>query len=633
MIQLNHITLSLGLRTIFDDLNCSIPTSKRIGLVGRNGAGKSTLLKVINKQQEIDSGHILLSKQLRIAYMPQESILNSNKTIMAEALSHVGNWIALEQELAALELLDTLSLDQMQHYALLHQELANIDRNKIQSKVESVLLGLGFVAEQFEQCVQELSVGWKMKLLLAKLLLQEADFYLFDEPTNHLDIVSKQWFLEFLKNSESGFLLVTHDRYFLDQICEMTIEIDQGKAYTFQGNYTEYLKYKAEQKELKLQAMEQQQKEIAKKQAVIERFRFKASKAKMVQSMVKALDKVERITCDSDLPEVHFSFPAAQPSGKSVIKTSQLSYAFDQKQIFKNISFEIERGEKVAIIAPNGAGKTTLFNLIIGKYPLQQGQVLFGHNVTYAIFEQDQTQVFNPNHTILEEVISRTPGVPELSIRNFLGAFLFPGDDVYKKIGVLSGGEKNRVAIVCVLLQKANFLLLDEPTNHLDLVTKEILMRALQQFEGTVLYVSHDQDFLNETATQLLELTPKGILHYPGNYESYLWYKRSQASAQTIEATKPKAQTAVSKQEHTKFEPTFTGTSSQKEIYLLKKELTQVETRIDRLEKELTKFTNHFETLNYGTTDYQQALTKVEELQKLLQVEMTRWEEIQEKLS
>lgn len=627
MIHLQEITLNLGTKSIFDQLSATIPHNKHIGLVGRNGVGKSTLLRAITKNQELDKGKIFLDSSKTLAYMPQETTLLSDKTVFEETLNAFSDLTSLEQELKNFETLlssenDCIAID-YDRYAYVQQQLQIIDKVSAHQEAKKVLLGLGFKEETFQKPVSELSLGWRMRIALAKLLLQKSDFYLFDEPTNHLDISSKGWFLNYLQGMSAGFLLVTHDRYFLDRACEEILEIEHGKANFFKGNYSEYLTYKDQQRALKEEAYARQQKEIAAKQAVIDRFRAKASKATMAQSKMKALNKIERISCDPVISSVSFTFPEAKVSGQKVLSVENLAHSFEQKKVFSAVSLELMRGSKAALIAPNGTGKTTLLNLIIGKHALQQGQIEFGHNVNHAVFEQDQALIMQEKNTILEEVTEHVPPMPEQIIRGFLGSFLFTGDDIYKKIGVLSGGERNRVAMTIVLLQKANFLLLDEPTNHLDLHSKEVLINALKQFEGTVLFVSHDQDFISEVADHIFELSSTGLSSFPGNYEEYLWSISQKESKKKV-APVAKAISAPLVE--------IKPVSSNKEQFLFRKEIQQVENRIAKLEKELAECNVLLEAEEYGSAQYEKMYQKLLATENLLNKELDAWEKLSEKL-
>lgn len=614
MIILDELSLAFGKQVVFGKVSWNIGKQSRAGLVGRNGSGKSTLLRVIAGQQEIDGGTVTIEKGATIGYMPQEVVLQSDKTIFQEAFSvfdEMNRLLAQAKDLeAALEQSPEESL--VETYALVQEKLAVYDVEKTAVETKKILAGLGFEG-RFDEPVSSLSVGWRMRVVLAKLLLQRADFYLFDEPTNHLDIVTKDWFLHFLKNSSFGFLLVCHDRYFLDHLCTKIFELELGRGVLYHGNYTFYSTQKVERvKELEAAAL-RQQKEIAQKMRTVERFRASASKARMAQAMLKKIQKIERIEVATEQKTVAFSFPPIVRSGRVVLQVAGVAHAFGEKQIFKNVSFDVDRGEKVAIVAPNGVGKTTLFNLITNRFVLQKGSIKPGHNVSTAIFEQEQDKVLSPEHTILQEVERACrDSETRAMVRKMLGAFLFAGDDVEKKIRVLSGGEKNRVAMVKVLLQHANFLLLDEPTNHLDIQSKEVLLNALRQFKGTMLFVSHDRDFLDKLATRIVELTPDGATSYPGNYESYLYHK---AKSDKQEAQKPDAQTKRVKK-------------SNKEQYEIRRKINKLEGKIDRLEKKIQTLNEQLEGFEYGTQKFSNAYEQLLQAQKELEESVAAWERL-----
>lgn len=622
MIVIDDICLEFGSQKIFDHINANIQQDQRIGLVGLNGSGKSTFLKAVVGDLQLDDGTITIARNQKVAYMPQEVVIASEKSILDEALS-VFPWYDLEQEHHKLELLlqenptDQAIIDR---FARIAEQLVMMSIRQDRIEAERVLSGLGF--KQLEDPVSSLSVGWKMRIVLAKLLLQQADFYLFDEPTNHLDIVAKDWFLSFLQAAPFGFLLVCHERYFLDHVCDEILELERGEGTFYRGNYTSYEEQKAHRAQLREQAYEQQQKEISRKEATIERFRAKASKARMAKSMEKALDRIERITIPPPPKKIGISFGSIVQSGKTVLTVHQVGYAFGDKKIFEHVSCTIERGERVALIAPNGVGKTTLFQVISGKYPLQQGSITFGHNVAYTVFEQDQQRALSPEKTIIQEVNSAAPKKTEMQVRSFLGAFLFTKDDVLKKTKVLSGGEKNRVSMVKVLLSDANLLLLDEPTNHLDIPSKDILLHALQTYQGTILFVSHDHDFINRLATRIVELTPRGLHSYQGNYESFIYQKKllEQQQQQSMETEKEKtASPSAEASNYNSFER--------------QKEIKKIEARIAKIEHNLLQEQERFGDLTYGTPSFTKTLERVEELKKQLHHEQKLWEELMSQLT
>jgi len=620
MIQLDDICLSFGQQVIFDHISCSISSGQKIGLVGRNGSGKTTLLKVIAGRQSLDSGKVSIPKSFRYAYMPQDVVLVSSKTIINEALSACGTMGKLLDELENLEnYISQNEADEkmLEQYALIHQQLYEMDYEGRRAEAEKILVGLGFEKENLEMAVSSLSVGWKMRLVLAGLLLQKADFYLFDEPTNHLDLFAKDWFVDFLRTASFGFILVSHDEYFLDRACDYIAQISLGKLTMYRGGYSSYLQQKKTNELLLEKKYEEQQKYIKKQQATIERFRYKASKAKMAQSMIKSLEKIERINLEHTQKDIRFSLPPVKQSGKIVLNAKSLGFSFGQKKIFHNATFEVARGHKVAIVAPNGTGKSTLLNLIMEKYEPENGEFSFGYNVTPVFFEQDQNKSLNHKNTIIQEVeLACHTSQERERVRGLLGAFLFSGDDIQKKIGVLSGGEKNRVAMVKILLKNANLLILDEPTNHLDIASKQVLLDVLSKFKGTIIFVSHDRTFLNNLATDILELTPNGTVNYAGNYDDFLYYKQhAQDEKKSVKTISKKNQKVD-------------GSENGIKVKELRKQISKTEKTIKRLEDKVAKIEGQFATLSYGTPEYQAAVTKLQEVKQELQKQNDFWEQL-----
>lgn len=624
MIQAKNLSLSFGEQPVFDNLSFIIQPHQRIGLVGANGAGKSTLLKTLTGLQIPDEGTTVISGQCKVAYMPQDMVLHSTKSVFDEALAtfqelYQALRVVTELESTITQGLDTARIDE---YSEAQQCLMDLGIERVKQEIDKVLTGLGFSEEQQKQPVNTLSVGWKMRLVLAKLLLQKADFYFFDEPTNHLDIVAKDWFLQFLSTSKCGFLLVCHERYFLDTLCTDILELAHGHATWYKGNYTAYERQKEHAQQTLERAYEQQQRDIARKMATIERFRASASKAKMAQSMLKELEAIERITLPPSPKSIHFQFGSATRAGKIVLTAENLSFSFGPKKIFSHISFEIHRGERVAFIAPNGTGKTTLFNVVAGLYRPEAGSVTFGHQVKHALFAQDQNTVLPPHKTIFEHVVASCPTKTEQEIRGILGAFLFSHDAINKKLSVLSGGEKNRVSMITVLLQDANLLMLDEPTNHLDMQSKEILLKALLNFNGTMVFVSHDHDFINKLATRILELTPNKITSYQGNYTEYLYQKHQTPSIPPAQPNAPSSPTSINKP----------SAENNKALFEMRKNIKKLEQSIEHYERKIQNLEEHFTHLVYGSTDYQANVDQLSELRKNLATTMERWENLQQEI-
>ncbi|MFH1461574.1 MAG: ABC-F family ATP-binding cassette domain-containing protein [bacterium] len=618
MFIAKNLELHFNNQTIFDNVSFNVNSDQRIGLVGRNGSGKTTLLKVIAGQQKLDSGKIEIQKDKKIAYLPQNVVLLSDKSVLNEALNTFDNLGNKIKEFNKLEsVLDQSDVKTLEQYSLLQIDLQEHDYNKKITETKKILLGLGFLEEQLENKVDTLSVGWKMRLVLAKLLLQNADFYLFDEPTNHLDIIAKDWFLDFLKNADFGFMLVCHDRYFLDQLCEEIYEVRLGGLGIFTGNYSAYLEQKRHYEELLEKKYVEQQKFLKKEKELIDRFRASATKAKMVQSRLRALEKIEIIKLEPKLQTMRVSLSNVERSGSIVLDVKDVSKSFGDNNIFNNVSFQVERGEKVAIVAPNGKGKSTLLNIVMGKLKNEAGSFEFGHNVLPAFFEQDQNKSLNPRNNLLQEAESACKTSEQRQrVRGFLGAFLFSGDDVEKRVGVLSGGEKNRLAMVKVLLQNANFLLLDEPTNHLDIESKEVLLNVLKKYEGTILFVSHDRDFLNNLATDIIDLQKNSAHKYEGNYDSFLIQKDFQESI-----------FVQNKLENQKIEKEKTVKNNTQD-YETRKKIRNLESKIERLEKSLAVMTKEFESLVYGTEKYQETFDEIKKIEKELRETLILWESL-----
>ncbi len=618
MINIKNLSLHFSSRTLFDEISFNVDQSARMGLVGLNGSGKSTLLKVISGQQEYDTGNIAFVPGKKIAYMPQDVVFQSDKSIIEEALSACGDVTTLQKRHDELEAkIEEGITDEpiINEYIEIIEKLEHLDPIKLRLEAERILIGLGFKVAQMDTLVNTLSVGWKMRIVLAKLLLQKADFYLFDEPTNHLDIVAKDWFLQFLKDANFGFMLVCHERYFLDQLCNTILALENGKSKVYKGNYSAYEKQYAVDLEQLKSAHALQQKDIKRRKETIAKFRASATKAKMAQSMQKQLDKLELIKLPPSTRKVHFSFPTTKRAGRIVLDAQNIAQAFGDKKLFDQVNLQIERGQKVALIAANGVGKTTLFNIIVGNLPLQQGTIEFGANVDYAIFAQDQKDALDFDKTIFQNAQELCSKKSEQQIRSFLGAFLFSSDEIGKKVGILSGGEKNRVAMSIVLMQDANFLLLDEPTNHLDMPSKEVLIQALTDFDGTILFVSHDHYFINKLANKVVELTPNGALSYEGNYDVYLAQKQASvpAKAKTVETS-----------DTTKKAKNNSGQSfeKQKKIQKIERETAKLEREINRLELSFTEF-------EFGSPRFLQNQKKLHTKKEQLKTLLAEWETLQ----
>ncbi|WP_309028023.1 ABC-F family ATP-binding cassette domain-containing protein [Pelagicoccus enzymogenes] len=529
MIALQNITLQYGERYLYKEINATITSHDRIGLVGSNGAGKSTLLKVLCGLEEFDSGKVDKANYVTFGYLPQDGIEMHGKTLFEETETAFADILGLKSKIeeaeARLDEMDTSSEEFYETLELIgswEHRLEDLDVGKLPSRIESVLLGLGFSTKDMKRKTEEFSGGWQMRIALAKLILAQPSLLLLDEPTNHLDVTSQHWLETYLKSYEGSLLMISHDRGFLDEICNRTFELSLGNLYTYSGNYSVYERQSAERKELQLKAFKSQQKEIAQAEQFINRFKAKASKARQAQSRIKQLDKIERIVIEKEEDWVSFSFAPPPHSSQTVIKLDKLSKAYGDHQVIKDADLRIERGDRIAVVGVNGAGKTTIAKIIAGVEPFQSGERELGGATQLSYFAQHQADELDPNLTVLETMEEVSAGKNGTSIRGILGTFLFRGDDVFKKVKVLSGGERNRLALAKMLAQPANFLILDEPTNHLDMRSQDALQKALKEYTGAYLIVTHNRSFIDPIATKVLEVRKDGLTLFPGNVSDYL---------------------------------------------------------------------------------------------------------------
>lgn len=549
-----NIMKSYGIDVVLENVSFTVQENEKVGIVGVNGAGKSTLFKIITGELEKDDGEIFISKNSSIGYMSQDFSFESDNTVWDEMLSVFAHLSEMEKAMQEMELkISSLSSSAdeeslkplLKAYADLQEEYKNSNGFGYKSQIKGVLKGLGFTEADYDKPVSVLSGGQKTRIALGKILLQNFNILLLDEPTNYLDIQSVEWLEEYLKNLKCAALIVSHDRYFLDMVTNRTFEIENRKLTEYNGNYSEYIKKKQEQREIQLKDYEEQQKEIARQQAIIARFRqYNREKSiRQAESREKALERMGIIEKPADLPKsIGFKFEPGIKSGNDVLSVENLSKAFD-RQLFLNISFEIKRGERVALLGPNGIGKTTLLKIIAGKSEADSGNIRLGTNVIIGYYDQEQESL-NFNKTVIDEVWDEYPKLNQTELRTKLAAFLFQGEDVFKEISKLSGGERSRIALLKLMLGKSNFLLMDEPTNHLDILSKEVLEQALANYSGTVLLVSHDRYFLNKVATRIIELKQDTCLQYNGNYSYYL-YKRNQSESSASEKPAEKPETAA----------------------------------------------------------------------------------------
>jgi ATP-binding cassette subfamily F protein 3 len=534
MLALQHAGKRFGPRVLFVEADWLIRNNERTALVGANGAGKSTLMKILAGLETLDYGSLEQTRGISIGYLPQEGLQLSGRTVFEECLTVFDELHEMQREIERLAgqmaELDHESSEYQsaaERYSLLQDRFHALDGYALDAQVGSVLTGLGFGKEDWARQTDEFSGGWQMRIALAKLLLAKPTLLLLDEPTNHLDLETRNWLEDYLNHYPFGYVLISHDRYFLDVTIDRTVEIWNKSLTIYQGNYTKYLTQKDERREQLMAAYRNQRKRIEHLEAFINRFRYKASKAKQVQSRVKELEKIERIEIPEAEPVIHFKFPQPPQSGRIVAEAEDLAKSYAPKHVFSGARFTIERGDRVALVGVNGAGKSTLIKLLTGAGAPTSGSVRLGHNVVAEYFAQDQYKVLDPEARMLDDMSRAARRVPESELRSLLGCFLFSGDDVFKPLGVLSGGERNRYALARILVSPSNFLLLDEPTNHLDMRAKDVLLEALAGYSGTVIFVSHDRYFIDRLATRVLEIENGAVTAYEGNYEDYLRRKEA----------------------------------------------------------------------------------------------------------
>jgi len=529
MIALQKIRLQYGERHLYKDISATIGTSDRIGLVGSNGAGKSTLLKVLCGLEEVDGGKVDKANYATFGYLPQDGIEMHGRTLFKETELAFADVLGLKAKVEeAEERLDEMDTSSEEFYETLEligaweHRLEDLDAGKLPSRIESVLLGLGFSSSDMHRKTEEFSGGWQMRIALAKLLLANPSLLLLDEPTNHLDVTSQKWLEDFLLRYEGSLLMISHDRGFLDIICNRTFELSMGSLHVYSGNYSVFETQSAERKELQMKAYKSQQKEIQQAEQFINRFRAKASKAKQAQSRIKALDKIERIQIEKEEDGVSFSFAPPPRSGQTVINLVDISKSYGDLPVIRDANLRIERGDRIVVVGVNGAGKTTIAKVIAGVEPFQSGEREIGQSTHISYFGQHQADELDKSLTVLATLEESAEGKNTTNIRSILGTFLFRGDDVFKKVSVLSGGERNRLALAKMLARSANFLILDEPTNHLDMRSQDALQNALKDYTGAYLIVSHNRAFVDPLATKVLEIRKDGLSLFPGNVSDYL---------------------------------------------------------------------------------------------------------------
>ena len=553
ILSAQHIVKSFGVNAVLRDVSLTVQQGDRIGLVGVNGCGKSTLMRILAGLDAQDGGEISLVRGLRVGYLAQQNMVTSGETVWNELQKVYEQVFAMEKKLRELE-------DEMAHahtdaqrfaqlsadYDRLTQRFEEADGYSWKSMVSGVLNGLGFKPAQYDQCVDSLSGGEQTRLCLARLLLQKPDLLLLDEPTNHLDMETLQWLENYLAAYKGSVLVISHDRYFLDHVCTGIVEILMGSSEQYNGNYTRYIAQRQERFESRMRAYEIQQKEIERQQAIIARYRmFNREKSiRAAESREKALDRMEKLEKPVDERAIRFSFEARRRTGEDVLQLTEISKSFGEKHLFHDLTLRVRAGDRVALIGPNGVGKSTLIKIIVGEEQPDTGFIRYGSNVDIGYYDQHQSTL-HADKTALDEIWDRFPQMEQSNVRGALGMFLFTGDDVFKPIHTLSGGEKGRVALTALMLRKDNLLLLDEPTNHLDMDSREVLEDALADFGGTIITVSHDRYFINRIANRIIEMQPDGVTEYIGNYDDYIERKNRPVA---VEAEAGKTKTELEKE-------------------------------------------------------------------------------------
>ena len=646
MISANNISVYFGGQELFDNVSFMVNKGDRIGLVGKNGAGKSTLLRILSGEQSPNEGSISTPNDSTLGYLRQDLDFEEGRTVQQEAELAFKEIKELEEKINAINLEMSERTDyETEGYMQLITDLNELNERyvllggyTIQSEMSQVLLGLGFQLDDFSRQTNEFSGGWRMRLELAKILLSKPDVLLLDEPTNHLDIESIVWLESWLKNYSGAVVLVSHDRAFLDAVTNRTIDLILGKANDYKASYSKYVELRKDRQEKQIQSKKNQDKEVKQTKMLIDKFRYKKSKAAFAQSLIKKLDKMEMIEVEQDeTANMHFKFPPAPHSGKVTLKVNEVSKSYDELEVLKGIDLLLERGEKIAFVGKNGEGKTTLAKIIVDSIPFE-GQVEYGHQVKVGYYAQNQSELLDENKTILQVVEDAADEHSRPRVRDMLGSFLFSGDAAQKKIKVLSGGERARVALCKLLLEPVNLLIMDEPTNHLDMVSKDILKNALNNYDGTLIIVSHDRDFLQGLSEKVYEFKDQGIKEYLGDINEFLNAKKVMDFKQFELENKQKASSPKSKdsenkisyQERKQLDKDIKKTSNkvgnlERSVEALEKELKALDAELSQPDryKELSSQAGFFESyqekqqqLAQYMSDWEQNLERLEELKR-----------------
>ena len=630
MISLDNLTVSYGGWTLFDGISFLINEKDRIGLVGKNGAGKTTLLRIITGEQQPSEGAVTINGECSIGYLPQQMRVADTTTLKAEAEKAFDEVLRLEAEIASLtaEIAERTDYESEEYEALLHRLNDAQDRYHIlggdtrEADIEKTLLGLGFKRTDFDRATSEFSGGWRMRIELAKLLLRRPSIFLLDEPTNHLDIESIQWLEEYLKNYNGAVLLISHDRAFLDNVTTRTVELSLGQIYDYKVPYSKFVELRAERRAQQQAAYENQQRMIEKTEEFIEKFRYKPTKSNQVQSRIKQLERLERIEVEEeDLATLNIKFPPAPRSGQIVAEIKEVGKAFGEKRIFSDFTFTLERGQKIALVGRNGEGKTTMARMLLGELEQSEGTIKLGANVNIGYYAQNQDDLMDGEFTVFDTLDRVAVGDIRTRLRDILGAFLFRGEDIDKKVKVLSGGERSRLAMARLMLEPYNLLILDEPTNHMDMRSKDILKRAIQKYDGTVVVVSHDRDFLDGIVDRVYEFRDGGVKEYLGGIYYFL-EKRKVESLQEIE--RKAAPTANATKESSTGKLSYEQRKEQEKLLRkLRKAVETIEEELAKIEAQIASYDAKFATATeYNEADY----AAYNELKAQYDKQMHEWE-------
>ncbi|MEL7119557.1 MAG: ABC-F family ATP-binding cassette domain-containing protein [Bacteroidota bacterium] len=630
MITATDIYVQYGDRKLLDRVNVVIGNKDKVGLVGRNGAGKSTFMKILAGENAPQEGKVSKPASATLGFLHQEMDIPTGRTVMEEALRAFEHVKKMEARIAEIndEISERTDYDSPS-YAKLLEEFSDLnDRfqliggQSMEAETEKVLKGLGFKDTDFDRQTTEFSGGWQMRIILAKMLLQRPDYLLLDEPTNHLDIESIIWLEAFLANYHGAVITISHDREFLDNITERTIEIELGKLFDYKASYSKFMELRVERRSKQKAAFENQQRVIAEKEKTINRFMAKATKTKMAQSMKKQLDKMERIEMDdTDVEAMRLEFSPAPRSGQVVVEAKQLVKKYGQKLVLDNIDVKLDRGDRIAFVGQNGQGKTTLAKILVNALNYTDGEVKLGHNVSIGYYAQNQSDTLHTKLTVLETMEAASPPEMRTKLRNILGAFMFSGEDVDKKVSVLSGGERARLAMACLLLRPFNLLVLDEPTNHLDIISKDVLKKAILQYDGTLIVVSHDRDFLGGLTNKTLEFRDRKLHEYLGDVNFFL-EKRAMNDMRSVELSGKHSKT----KEAETFQPIKTLSFEERKRLL--RSISNAEKKIEQLEEKIAKVEAEMADARfYESPDSEKKMKQYSNMKKELDEVMERWEE------